>query len=357
MQIFLTTPESKLRVKNGLFEVSYYDKDGNLQHVQHAPALLDSIWLHDGATVTVAAIRLGIQNNVDLVVCDRYGMPEGRILGFRPTTTSLVQKAQALVSVTAQGLEYARGWAVRKLAAQAEYLERLGRRRTEAHRAQLADPIRLINEALGHMQALAITAPCGPDAAEVSARIRGYEGVASKAFFDALSRLVPEQYAFDGRSRRPAKNPFNAFLNYAFAVLYRKVDRALLAAGLNPYIGFLHRDGYQFKSLVYDFVELFRTDMVRVVFTLFAKQSVKPTIHTTGDVDGGIRLTREGKALLLKKINRFFEKKTESDGLSMSRDRALEKEAQRFALSLLALVKHEREMDEETPEPDTVPFS
>jgi hypothetical protein len=76
--------------------------------------------------------------------------------------------------------------------------------------------------------------------------------------------------------------------------------------------------------------------MVRAVFSLFAKQSVKTTIHITRTPEGAVRLTKEGKGLLTKKIGSFYEKKSQTEGLSMNRDKVLEKEAQRFAFSLIA---------------------
>jgi len=334
MQIILTTPESKLRVRDGLFEVQFYNKDGSYTKAQHAPALIDSIWLHDGASMTVAALRLAVQNEVDVVICDRYGDPEARFMGFRPSTTSLIQKAQASVSISPLGMEYARGWVLRKLESQADYLLRLGNRRTAEQRLSLAEPLQQIRASTEAVANLCIVQPHAPDPSEIAATLRGLEGVASRAFFQSLGKLIPAPYRFDGRSRRPATDPFNAFLNYAFAVLYRKIERALIKAGLNPYIGFLHRDGYQFPSMVFDFIEPFRTDMVQAVFALFAKQSVKPSIHVFKRPDGACMLTKEGKELLLYKINRFYEKKVAYAGLSMGRDLALERAAQQFALSL-----------------------
>jgi len=333
MQIFLTSSESKLRVRDGMFEVSYYDKEGNLQKSQHAPALLKGIWLHDGASITVAAIRLAMQNDVDLVICNRRGIPEGRLLGFRPSTTSLVQKAQALVSISPQALEYARGWIVRKLQSQAEYLECLVMRRSAQQKKSLELAIQHIREMLGKAQTLDMSPPKSSEspASTPTAILRGLEGSASRSFYAALAEVIPPQYTFEGRSKRPARDIFNAFLNYAFGILYRKIECALTAAGMNSYIGFMHRDGYQFKSLVYDFIEPFRTDMVRAVFTLFSKKLIKINTHAVVSPDGSVELTNAGIGVLAQKVNKFYEKKTVFESLNMSREMAIEKEARRLA--------------------------
>ena len=81
----------------------------------------------------------------------------------------------------------------------------------------------------------------------------------AKKYFGAISSIVPEKYKFEGRSRNPAKDEFNAMLNYGYGVLYSMVEKACIIAGLDPYIGFLHTDNYNKKSLVFDVIELFRT--------------------------------------------------------------------------------------------------
>lgn len=88
--------------------------------------------------------------------------------------------------------------------------------------------------------------------------IMGLEGTAGRAYFQCLTKLMPEKYRFNGRSRRPAKDPFNAVLNYCYGILYSRVEKACILSGLDPYVGFLHTDNYNKKSLVFDLIEPFR---------------------------------------------------------------------------------------------------
>ena len=124
-------------------------------------------------------------------------------------------------------------------------------------------------------QILAVDAVQVSDVAE---RIRGWEGNAGRHYFEALSRAIPTEFAFRGRSFRPAHDPFNAALNYAYGILYSRTERALMLAGLDPYLGFLHRDDYNLMSLVFDFIEPYRIHAERCVFGLFARsRSTKST--------------------------------------------------------------------------------
>jgi len=79
-------------------------------------------------------------------------------------------------------------------------------------------------------------------------KIMGIEGTISRIYFESISKLMPEKYKFQGRSRNPAIDEFNCLLNYAYGVLYSRVERACIIAGLDPYIGFLHTDNYNKKS-------------------------------------------------------------------------------------------------------------
>ena len=80
---------------------------------------------------------------------------------------------------------------------------------------------------------------------------------------------MPEAYRFDGRSRQPALDAVNAMLNYSYGVLYSLVERACICAGLDPFLGFLHTDNYNKKSLVFDLIEPFRIVGERTTLLLF----------------------------------------------------------------------------------------
>ena len=58
-------------------------------------------------------------------------------------------------------------------------------------------------------------------------RMMGLEGTAGRYYFNCLSTVMPEKFKFDGRSRRPAQDPFNACLNYCYGILYGLVEKSL----------------------------------------------------------------------------------------------------------------------------------
>src|SRR5262249_7906698 len=132
------------------------------------------------------------------------------------------------------------------------------------------------------------------------------EGSAGRAYFACLARLVPERYRFDGRSRHPAKDGFNALLNYAYGVLYSLVERACSCARLARFVGFLHTDNYGKQSLVYDLIEPFRILADRTVVLLFTGRRAQEAYFEA--VPGGVALSKEGRAFLVGLLNERLEK-------------------------------------------------
>jgi CRISP-associated protein Cas1 len=96
-------------------------------------------------------------------------------------------------------------------------------------------------------------------------RLRGYEGTAGRAYFEALPALlipeVREMMQPHGRSRRPPRDRFNAALSFGYALLYRSVLGAVMVVGLEPAFGFFHTPRSAAHPLVLDLMELFRVPL------------------------------------------------------------------------------------------------
>lgn len=94
------------------------------------------------------------------------------------------------------------------------------------------------------------------------ASIRGHEGMAGREYFQLLAKALNvapgDLLHFDGRNRRPPRDPFNALLSFGYALLYRDCTAALLAVGLEPAVGVLHTPRSAAYPLALDLMELFR---------------------------------------------------------------------------------------------------
>ena len=110
-------------------------------------------------------------------------------------------------------------------------------------------------------------------------RIRGLEGEAANAYFRVFDDLIVRQkdaFAFNGRNRRPPKDAVNALLSFAYTILAHDVSSALEAVGLDPQVGFLHRDRPGRPGLALDLMEELRPVLAdRLVLSLINREQIK----------------------------------------------------------------------------------
>ena len=93
----------------------------------------------------------------------------------------------------------------------------------------------------------------------------GVEGNAARRYFEQLvlmispeKRGVADGFDFNGHNRRPPRDPVNALLSFAYAMLTREWTVTLSAVGLDPYRGFYHQMRYARPALALDMMEPFR---------------------------------------------------------------------------------------------------
>jgi len=95
-------------------------------------------------------------------------------------------------------------------------------------------------------------------AATVS-EVMGIEGSLAQAWFSLLAGALPSRLRFQGRNRRPPRDPVNSLLSLAYTLLHSEVRQALLIEGFDPSLGFLHQEYPGREALALDFQEIFRT--------------------------------------------------------------------------------------------------
>jgi CRISPR-associated protein Cas1 len=91
--------------------------------------------------------------------------------------------------------------------------------------------------------------------------IRGIEGDASRAYFSVFDNLIvaqKESFTFRERSRRPPLDNVNCLLSFNYTLLMHDVRSALETVGIDPAVGFLHRDRPGRPGCALDLMEEFR---------------------------------------------------------------------------------------------------
>lgn len=123
-----------------------------------------------------------------------------------------------------------------------------------------------------------------------------------------------EEYRFSGRSRRPARDAFNGALNYLYGMTYNLVESAVFAAGLDPFIGYLHTENYLKTSLVFDLIEPIRPLVDGLLVEMCQRKFLKEA-HFDVNSSGGYRLSKAGKKLLIPTFNEYLRERIVFNGL------------------------------------------
>lgn len=133
-------------------------------------------------------------------------------------------------------------------------------------------------------------------------QLRGYEGEAASQYFGVFDELILQQkesFSFHGRNKRPALDPVNALLSFAYTLLAHEVASALETVGLDPYAGFLHRDRPGRISLALDLMEELRPVFAdRFVLSLINKKMVAIEDFVKKE-DGALLLRDDARRTLL----------------------------------------------------------
>lgn len=123
--------------------------------------------------------------------------------------------------------------------------------------------------------------------------VRGHEGDAARLYFGAFDDLVTgpkPEFAFTKRSRRPPLDRINALLSFLYTLLVNDLVGAVESVGLDPAVGFLHRDRPGRPGLALDLMEELRPVLAdRLAVSLVNRRQVKPN---------GFRVTETGAVLM-----------------------------------------------------------
>ncbi|HEY3545481.1 MAG TPA: CRISPR-associated endonuclease Cas1 [Propionicimonas sp.] len=140
--------------------------------------------------------------------------------------------------------------------------------------------------------------------AEQIESLLGLEGTAARAYFQAFAgmfkadELGAAPFDFDGRNRRPPRDPVNALLSFCYAVLAKDFAITLASVGLDPMVGFYHQVHFGRASLALDLMEEFRPLVAdSVVLSVINTRVVEPGdfVHSAG----GVALRPEARRKLL----------------------------------------------------------
>jgi len=114
------------------------------------------------------------------------------------------------------------------------------------------------------------------------AHLLGQEGAAAAIYFNALKSVFPPALNFNGRNRRPPKDPVNVCLSLIYTLIYHEAVSALKTSGLDPALGCLHKINYNRDSFACDLLEPLRPWLDVWVYRLFKTRTIRVEDFSTG---------------------------------------------------------------------------
>lgn len=286
---------------------------------------ITSIQLGKGTQITSDAILLAVEKEIEVLFVDRSGSPEGRVWSPKYGSISTIRKGQLAFTASKDATAWIRAVIAKKILNQQAMLLTMQGEHNRVGNHEVDKAVSRLEEYLNKVRDM-------DDAfiADVGGTLRGWEGNASRIYFSTWNTFLPEEYRFGGRSQHPALDPVNALLNYGYGVLYGKIEGCLIKAGVDPYIGVLHRDVYNRPVLVYDVIEIYRAWVDYVVYSLAMQGMMTEDFCSRGD-NGACWLENLGRRILIQSLNDYFDEQIEDKGLVRSRLTHLSLYAQHLA--------------------------
>jgi len=233
---------------------------------------VDEVHLYGHVELSAAARDVLLQAGIETLLLTPGGKLRGRIVGPLSSAANRRVAQYAALIDPERALQLARGVVRAKLSNQRQLLVRI--RRSTPGRAS-PEAIVGLRQLLRRVDQI--------DSVDV---LRGIEGHGAALYFRGLGRAVlHEDMAFERRSRRPPRDPFNACLSFGYTLLFSRVDAAVRRVGLDPYLGALHTADRGKPALSLDVVEPYRVLIDRIVLRLVNRRQLTPNEFINPEVE------------------------------------------------------------------------
>ena len=286
------------------------------EKIAQAPLIhLESVVIANrGVSLSAEAVRECTERGIPIFFISGTGTAYASLYSAGLTGTVATRRAQLEAFNDKRGLRLVLAFGMGKLQNQSNLLKYMGKYRKEIN-PPLYEELRLcadeVVDMLIEMERIRDYPEYLEDRVTVNdlrMELMGLEGRAAQRYWSAVKLVLPEKYAFTGRTGRGATDPVNSALNYAYGILYGQIERCLVLAGLDPFGGFLHVDRPGKPSLTLDFIEEFRPVVVdRTIFGLANK-------NVPFEQDENKMLTKETRHLLAEKINERLDSAASFEG-------------------------------------------
>jgi len=319
---------SSLRMKDGQFLIRTKDS-----RQQIPSSKVRTIVLSKSTIISGGAVKLALDNEIDISFIERDGMPYARVWNSKFGSITTIRRRQLEFSESPEGSQWIREVICEKIRNQMALVQQLAQEDKNAgpHLKKTHEKFSKYLLKLGETNT--------NDALDLANQMRGWEANASKLFFKSLSRSLPTEFRFEKRSKRPAKDPFNAMLNYCYGILYNKIEGMMIRAGLDPHIGVFHKDQHNRPVLVFDFIEMYRHWAEYPVTQSFRKGIIREEMFDV--LPKSVKIKSPGKRVIIELLMGYLNERVTIKGQNHKRILHLKNRIQEFANQMKAFKRNE----------------
>ncbi|XHX78391.1 MAG: CRISPR-associated endonuclease Cas1 [Stenomitos frigidus ULC029] len=327
--LYLVQQGTTLRKDHGRFLIQQREPTPAVQALEVPIREVEQILVFGNIQLTTAAIASCLEAQVPVLFLSQTGAYKGHLWSAEQGSLAAEFAQFSRYSDSSFQLETARALVLGKLSNSRQLLLRLNRKRN-------LDTV---------ATAIAGIAQDLRSAAQIDnlESLRGYEGVAAARYFPAFGQLLLDPvWQFTQRHRRPPTDPVNAMLSFGYTLLFNNVLSLLLAEGLHPYLGNLHRSDRKEPQLAFDLMEEFRSLIVdTLVIVLANRQIIKPDEFTNA-TNGGVYLTDVARRRFLSHFEQRLSATIAHPDVqeSVTYRRAMQLQIRRYKQSLLQAVPY-----------------
>ena len=275
--LYITEQGAKCTVQQG--KIIVLCKDGSRRMIPEE--LLETVVVFGRVEMTTAFIQACLKRGVNVSFLSANGHYFGRLTSTSHTNPVRFKNQVYLSDNKEQCLIFAKKTLEAKIHNQQTLLYRYSRNSTSNVENQM-NKMSHYKRKIDHSNTLE--------------EAMGYEGIAAKEYFSALSQIVKPAFRFQGRNKRPPKDPFNSMISLGYTIAFYEIYAEVEGRGLTPYIGFSHKIKEYHPSLVSDLLEEWRTVIVdAVVLNMIQRNEIGEDDFHKDDDTGAVLLS--GKAL------------------------------------------------------------
>jgi CRISPR-associated protein Cas1 len=310
-------------------------KDALLNRLSHT--LRNVTFVTTAASLSVDLMSECAERGIGIQVLGHAGRPVV-VAGSPEMPAHELSLRQSALAEQPAGLKLARTLISGKIENQMRLLRYFGkyRGRTGAEFGkQAVGAVELMTRIVAELKLITYPESASPEQIDLyRGRLFALEGRAAGHYWNAVRSLVAGHEIFEGRVRKGARDKVNSLLNYGYGILYSRLMPLLLRAGLNPYVGFLHKPQPGKAGLLFDAIEEFRAPVVdRVVFSLLNRKVALPM-----GVEG---LDVASRAVLARAVLRRLQTQTRYHGAQFPMQKIMEMQVKKLVEAIHGELEYE----------------